>query len=72
MPSASFLFSDVFHFRKVTQEIFSELHGTKTPVNISPSRTRGLKDRRRGAVEPPHHLAVRVHLPAREEVVWGP
>ena len=32
MPSASFLFSAVFRFRKPTQEIFSELHGTKTQV----------------------------------------
>ena len=35
MLGASFLFSAVFRFRKVTQEIFSELHGTKTHVPIS-------------------------------------
>ena len=72
MPSASFLFSVVFRIRKVTQEIFSELHGTKTPVNIFPSRTRRPKERRRGAVEPPHHLVARVPPLVRGEVVWGP
>ena len=72
MPSASFLFSAVFCFRNPTQEIFSELHGTKTPVNIFLSRIRTPKERRRGSVVPPHHLAGRVNLPAREEVVWGP
>ena len=72
MPSASFLFSAVFRFRKVTQEIFSELHGTKTQRHILPSRTRRLKERRRGAVESPHHLAVRVPPPTCEHMVWGP
>ena len=72
MPSASFLFSVVFRFKNPTQEIFSELHGTKTPNHILPSRTRTPKERRRGAVEPPHHLAARVPPLARREVVWGP
>ena len=35
MTSASFLFSAVFRFRKVTQEIFSELHRAKTPSIFS-------------------------------------
>ena len=61
MPSVSFLFSTVFRFRKVTQEIFSELHGTKTQPPILPSRTRSPKGRRRGAPRLPHHLAARVH-----------
>ena len=72
MPSASFLFSVVFRFRKVTQEIFLELHGTKTHRHILSSRTRRPKERRRGAVDTPHHLAARVPPPARREVVWGP
>ena len=57
MPSASFLFSAVFRFRKVTHEIFSELHRTKTHRHILPSHTQRPKERRRGGVEPPHHLA---------------
>ena len=72
MTSASLLFSAVFRFRKITQEIFSELHGTKTSVNIFPSCTRRPNKRWRGDVVPPHHLVVRVHLPTRGEVVWGP
>ena len=72
MPSASFLFSAVFCFRKVTQQIFSELHGNKTHRHILPSRTRTPKERRRRATSPPHNQVARPHLPAREEVVWGP
>ena len=70
--SASFMFSAVFCFSKVTQKIFSELHGTKTHRHILPSRTQRPKERRRGATEPPHHLAAQVPPPARGEVVWGP
>ena len=72
MPSTSFLFSSVFRFRKITQEIFSKLHETKTQGHISPSHTRSPKGRRRRATRPPHHLAARVPPPARGEVVWGP
>ena len=70
VPVSCFLL--FFRFRKVTQEIFSELHGTKTHRHILPSRRRRQKERRRGAVEPPHHLVARVPPPARREVVWGP
>ena len=72
MPNASFLFSTVFRFRNPTQKIFSELHGTKALDHILSSRTRTPKERQRGAVVPPHHLAARVHPLARGEVVWGP
>ena len=72
MPSASFLFSAVFRFRKVTQEIFLELHGTKTYCHIFPSCTRNPKGRRRGAPRLPHHVVARPYLPAREDMVWGP
>ena len=34
MPQCQFLFSAVFGFRKVTQEIFLKLDGTKTKVPI--------------------------------------
>ena len=34
MPQCQFLFSAVFGFRKVTQEIFSELDETKAKVPI--------------------------------------
>ena len=34
MPQCQFLFSAVFGFRKVTQEIFSELDNSKTEVPI--------------------------------------
>src|SRR3954454_23587705 len=34
MPQCQFLFSAVFRFRKVTQEIFSELDDSKTEVPI--------------------------------------
>ena len=61
-----------FVSRKPTQEIFLELHGTKTHVHIFPSRTRRPKERWRGAVEPPHHLVAQVPPSARWEVVWGP
>ena len=72
MSSASFLFSAVFRLRNPTREIFSELHGTITPDLILLSRTRKPKERRRGAMRPPHNLVARPHLLAREEVVWGP
>ena len=70
--SASCLFSAVFGFRKVTQEIFSELDETKTEPPILPTRTQNPKGRRRGATRLPHHLAARVPPPAHGEVVWGP
>ena len=56
MPSASFLFSAVFRFRKATQEIFSELHGTKTHRHIFPvtyMETEGETEGGRGAPRPP-------------------
>ena len=53
MPSASFLFSAVFRFRKPTQEIFSELHGTKTP-SIFSRHVHGHRRRDRGGLWSPH------------------
>jgi hypothetical protein len=42
-------------FRKVTQEIFSELDETKAEVPIFPDTRRSPKQRRRGAKGQPHH-----------------
>ena len=72
MPSASFLFSAVFRFRKVTQEIFSELHGMKTQGPILPAHTRSPKGRRTGAMRLPHHMAARAPPLLRHHMVWGP
>ena len=71
MPSAGFLFSTVFRFRKVTQERFLELHRTKTP-SIFSHHVHG--DRRRDGGEPrgPHTTWRRGSPPVRGEVVWGP
>ena len=70
--NARSLFSAVFRFRKVTQEIFSELDGTKTQPPIFPTRTRSPKGRRRGATTPPHHVVARPHLWSCGDMVWGP
>ena len=66
------MFSAVFHFRKVTQEIFSELDRTKTQPPIFPTCTSSPKGRRRGATRHPHHLVAGPHLWPHREVVWGP
>ena len=70
MPVSCFLLffvSEILH-RKYSRNCT----GRKTPDLILPSRTRTPKKRRRGATRPPHNLVARPHLPAREEVVWGP
>ena len=72
MPQCQFLFSAVFGFRKVVLEIFSELDETKAQPPIFLSRTRSPKERRRGAVGRPHHVAARPHLLPRRDVVRGP
>ena len=72
MPSASSLFSAVFSFRKVVPEIFSELDETKAKVPIFLTRSRRPKERRRGAVGRPHHVAARSHLLPRRHVVRTP
>jgi hypothetical protein len=46
-------------FRKVTQEIFSELDKTKAKTPIFTEASRRPKRRRRGATGQPHHRAVR-------------
>ena len=49
MPQCQFLFSAVLGFKKVTQEIFSELDETKAEVPIFTRRRRSPKGSRRGA-----------------------
>jgi hypothetical protein len=57
--SASSLFSAVFVFQKVTQEIFSELDETKAKPPIFTKASRRPKMRRRGARSQAHHQGVR-------------
>ena len=69
MPQCQFLFSAVFGFRKVVLEIFSELDETKAKVPIFLTRSRSLKERRRGSVGHPHHVVAQSHLlPCRHMV----
>jgi hypothetical protein len=59
-------------FRKVTQEIFSELDETKAEVPIFPDTRRSPKQRRRGARGQPHHTVVRPSPGPGHQVVWTP
>jgi hypothetical protein len=60
------------YFRKVIQEIFSELDETKPEVPISPSRTRRPKENQRWAREQPHHGVAWPNPWPRHHVVWAP
>jgi hypothetical protein len=56
-------------FRKVTQEIFSELDETKAEVPIFPDTRRSPKQRRKGARGQPHHGVVQhSHWPCHQVV----
>jgi hypothetical protein len=70
--SASSCFLLFLCFRKVIQEIFSELDETKPKVPIFPDTRRSPNQRRRRARRWPHHLVARAHLSPRHPVVWGP
>jgi hypothetical protein len=70
--SASSLFSAVLCFRKVTQEIFSELDETKDEVPIFPDTRRSPKQRRREARGQPHHRVARATPWSCHQVVWTP
>jgi hypothetical protein len=59
-------------FRKVTQEIFSELDEIKVKVPILPDTRRSPKQRRRGARRQPHHGVARPSPGPRHQVVWTP
>jgi hypothetical protein len=68
--SASSCFLLFLCFRKVIQEIFSELDETKPEPPIFPDARRSLKESRRGARDQPHP---RVAPPwTRRGVVWAP
>jgi hypothetical protein len=58
-------------FRKVTQEIFSELDETKPEVPIFPDTRWSPKQRRRRARRQPHHLVAPPLWPC-QGVVWAP
>jgi hypothetical protein len=69
--SASSCFLLFLCFRKVTQEIFSELDKTKAKVPIYLTRRRSPKERRRGARRWPHHRAAWATPWPRHQVVWA-
>jgi hypothetical protein len=70
--SASSYFLLFLCFRKVTQEIFSELDETKAKVPIYLTRRRIPEERRRAARRWPHHRVVRATPWPRHQVVWAP
>jgi hypothetical protein len=70
--SASSLFSILLCFRKVTQEIFSELDKTKTEPPIFTEASRRPKMRQRGARGQPHHVVTRPSPWPRHQVVRPP
>jgi hypothetical protein len=70
--SASSLFSAVFVFQKVTQEIFSKLDETKAEPPIFTEASRRSKMRQRGARGQPHHQGVRPSPWLRPPVVRPP
>jgi hypothetical protein len=70
--SASSYFLLFLCFRKVTQEIFSELDEIKAKVPIYLTRRWSPKERQRGARRQPHHRVARAtHWPCHQ-VVWAP
>jgi hypothetical protein len=72
MPQCQFLFSAILRFRKVTQEIFSELDKTKAEVPIFPDTRQSPKQRWRGARGRPHHAMVWATPRVRPAMVWAP
>jgi hypothetical protein len=70
--SASSYFLLFLYFRKVIQEIFSELDETKAEVPILLTRRRSPKDRQRRARRRSHHRVARVTPWPRHQVVWAP
>jgi hypothetical protein len=59
-------------FRKVTQEIFSELDKIKAKVPIYLTRRRSPEERRRRTKRQPHHWVARATPWPRHQVVWPP
>jgi hypothetical protein len=70
--SASSCFLLFLCFRKVTQEIFSELDETKDKVPIFSDTRQSPKHRRRGARGRPHHPLTRPRPGPRRGMVWAP
>jgi hypothetical protein len=70
--SASSCFLLFLCFRKVKQEIFSELDKTKAKVPIYLTRRQSPKERRRAARRRAHHRVVRATPWLRHQVVWAP
>jgi hypothetical protein len=60
------------YFRKVTQEIFSELDKTKADVQIFTEASREPKRRLKGATGRPHHQGARPAPGPCRPVVWAP
>jgi hypothetical protein len=67
-----FVFCYFLCFRKVTQEIFSELDETKAKVPIYLTRRRSPKERRRSARRRPHHRVAQATPWPRHQLVWAP
>jgi hypothetical protein len=70
--SASSCFLLFLFFRKVTQEIFSELDKTKAKVPIYLTRRWSPEVRGRAARRQPHHRVARATPWLRHQVVWAP
>jgi hypothetical protein len=70
--SASSCFLLFLCFRKVTQEIFSELDKTKAEVPIYLTRRQSPKERRRVARRRPHHRVAWATPWPHHQVVWAP
>jgi hypothetical protein len=73
MPQCQFLFSAIFVFRKVSQEIFLELDEIKVEVPIFSDTRRSPKQRRRGARGWPHPPPMARPRPSPHwGMVWAP
>jgi hypothetical protein len=70
--SASSCFLLFLYFRKVIQEIFSELDETKAEVPIYRTRRRSPKGRRRPARSRPHQVVARPNPWSHHPMVWAP
>jgi hypothetical protein len=71
MPQCQFLFSAVLCFKKVTQEIFSELDETKPKVPIFLTRD-GVQSRDGGGAGGSHTTWWCAPLWPHQGVVWAP
>jgi hypothetical protein len=72
MPQCQFLFSAIFCFRKVTQEIFSELDKTKVEVPNYLTRRWSPMESRRWTKGRPHLVVARATPRPCHQGVWPP